>query len=144
MGTATEFDQTKPIKISGFAEKISRISAGGLHSLALTVTGKLYSWGNNISGQLGFGAGSKRLIQNKQENSPREVTNLVCPITDIAAGRYFSLLLNEDGEVLTSGSNDNGQLGKIGYGGIAGEISFVKSLELGKRLFILELEIIIV
>jgi hypothetical protein len=35
--------------------KIKAISAGGLLSLALTTTGRVYAWGSNASGELGNG-----------------------------------------------------------------------------------------
>jgi alpha-tubulin suppressor-like RCC1 family protein len=45
--------QFKPTKLNGFdSEKVVMISCGYRHSLALS--GRVFSWGNNSSGQLGY------------------------------------------------------------------------------------------
>ena len=42
-----------PIKIEGMEQEIKKISLGRYHSLALTSSGQVLSWGRNFDGQLG-------------------------------------------------------------------------------------------
>ena len=48
--TATNFILVQVLVIS---EKVTRIAAGSYHSVALTVSGKMYTWGYNGKYQLG-------------------------------------------------------------------------------------------
>ncbi|XP_029462134.1 alsin isoform X2 [Rhinatrema bivittatum] len=71
-------------------KEVIRLTAGGLHSLALTAKSQVYSWGSNAFGQLGH------------FQSPTTVPRLakVCSgngVWDIAAGQDHSLFL-ADGE----------------------------------------------
>ncbi|XP_046916609.2 RCC1 and BTB domain-containing protein 2 [Dermatophagoides farinae] len=89
-------------------ENVMFMAGGGLHSLAITNTGKIYSWGMNESGELGLG-------DDKERNTP---TLVVFPddlmdsrIKNIAAGYDYSLFLFENGQLWSCGDNSEGQLG---------------------------------
>ena len=66
--------------------RILKIVCGGMHTVALSNQGKVYTWGCNDEGALGrIGA----------ENTPIEVANTInIPITDIAAGDCHSVAYN--------------------------------------------------
>ena len=55
-----------PIENLNFQEEIIGISCGFNHSLVLTSSSDLYSWGYNYSGQLGLG-------NNNNQSSPQKI-----------------------------------------------------------------------
>ena len=85
--------------------KVMSASAGLLHSLALTTTGRVLAWGDNEAGQLGTG--------NMQSSDVPVWVHLpkAAHIVSIAAGRYHCLALTRGGKVLTWGLGGSGQLG---------------------------------
>ncbi|NIL44150.1 cell wall anchor protein [Salinispora arenicola] len=87
---------------------ITAVTAGGLHSLALTSTGAVLAWGRNFSGQLGNGDTTNRSTP-VDVDLPAGTT-----ITAIAAGAFHSLALTSAGTVLAWGENLHGQLGNGG------------------------------
>jgi alpha-tubulin suppressor-like RCC1 family protein len=92
--------QAKPIT---FPEKIIAIAAGMHYSLALTVSGKVYTWGWNGFGQLGLG-------DLKSRNTPTRIPNL-SGVRAIAAGEGHALALGKH-QLFGWGSNESGQLGQ--------------------------------
>ena len=85
---------------------ISAIDNSGLHSLALTNNGKVYSWGNQNSGSLGLGDYSNRGVPTLISTNIGTLT-----ISKIKCGDYHSAFLTNDGKVYSCGSNGSGQLG---------------------------------
>ena len=98
---------------------ITKIAAGGLHSLALQenfdssgtlLSQALYAWGDNADGQLG-----QDPVAVRRSSLPVPVilpdTPPTNPIIAIAAGGSFSLALTRDGRVWAWGYNGFGQLG---------------------------------
>jgi alpha-tubulin suppressor-like RCC1 family protein len=87
-------------------KNIFEICCGDWHSLALTHTRDLYAWGDNQFGQIGIG--------NQKQCIPTPVKLSSFPSKKIKAfscGSMHSIVLTEDGEVYTWGSNKYGQLG---------------------------------
>ena len=77
-----------PIFDTGIAgRKILKVVCGGMHTLALSNMGKIYSWGCNDEWALG---------RDGPENQPIEVgqASLRIPITDITAGDCHSIAYN--------------------------------------------------
>jgi RCC1 and BTB domain-containing protein len=107
-----ELYQLIPSKVNGFNdEKVVMISCGSLHSMALTESGLVFSWGNNSSGQLGhsyngFGYG------NVNEPSLLNLNNEIL-IKKISCGSQHSILLSSDGDIYTFGDNSKYQLGSL-------------------------------
>jgi alpha-tubulin suppressor-like RCC1 family protein len=84
---------------------VEAVAYGILHSLAITSTGKVWSWGYNEEDQ------SNRTRWN------RPIPTLIPTLHDIvmiACGDYHSLATNNQGHVWSWGDNSNGQLG-IGH-----------------------------
>ncbi|HEX8072836.1 MAG TPA: S8 family serine peptidase [Pyrinomonadaceae bacterium] len=90
-----------PVQISGISD-VAAISAGGWHVLALKRDGTVWSWGDDIYGQLGSGGGNT--------SGPRRVSNLAA-VTAISAGYQHNLALKSDGTVWAWGRNFDGALG---------------------------------
>jgi len=60
LGNLMAVDSKWPVEVvgasgTGFLTGIRSVAAGGLHSVALSGTGKVYAWGYNVDGQLGLG-----------------------------------------------------------------------------------------
>ena len=79
--------------ISG-AQPVTKIAAGGDHSLYLKGGGSLWVMGDNGYGQLGDGT-------INQTNRPEKI--VVTNVTAIAGGYYHSLFLKSDGSLWAMG-----------------------------------------
>ncbi len=79
----------RPKKIPSFPTgvKFSKIVCGGLHTLALTNEGQIFSWGCNDDGALG---------RTGTESLPGLVDGLKLAMSDIAAGDSHSVAYNKD------------------------------------------------
>ena len=83
-----------------------KVSVGSSHVLGLTAHGAVFAWGSNMSAALGLGP------SRGNRSTPTEVHGcLSYRVVDIAAGGVHSLIVAADGEVLSCGRNDRGQLG---------------------------------
>ncbi|KAJ3120336.1 Regulator of chromosome condensation [Nowakowskiella sp. JEL0407] len=100
------FEAPKPTKIPFFASiQIVQVFAGGMHSIALSNTGKLYSWGCNDQFALG---------RTGAENLPMEISALDdVVIVEVACGDSISVALTEHGKIYAWGTfrGNNGTFG---------------------------------
>jgi len=90
--------------------QVVQIAAGGEHSLALTSSGRLYAFGENLYGELGVSA----TAGNGNANATPQLVTLPGTsgqIVQLAAGLYQSYVLTATGQLLAFGSNFSGQLG---------------------------------
>jgi alpha-tubulin suppressor-like RCC1 family protein len=94
--------------------RVTAVSAGQYHALALTSTGRVLAWGNGGDGDLGNG-GTTGTATPAPVKLPARVT-----VTAISAGTRFSLARTSDGRILSWGNNASGQLGN---GGCPGTVS---------------------
>ena len=96
-----------PTLISLFEfEKITSISCGDYHALALTQNGKVYAWGYNAYGQLGLKHDNEYVYKTELVEMPNNVS-----VKQISCGSYHSLLLTTDGSIYSCGFGGGGQLG---------------------------------
>ena len=58
LGVGDLIPRGAPVPVTGLDEVVTRISGGGYHSVALTCSGRVLTWGNNAKGQLGRSAPS--------------------------------------------------------------------------------------
>lgn len=100
LGDGTTEHRLSPTQVPNLAEAISAVAAGGVNTCALSATGKLYCWGNNLYGQLGDGTTISRTI-------PIQVplTRTVQAVD--VSGRHTCALLT-DGAVYCWGENGDG------------------------------------
>ena len=82
------------------------------HSLAIDAKGQVYSWGEDISGQLGRGE-TGRNDCSKTEDCRLDIgaINGIDNAVIVAAGYKHNLVLTKDGIVWAFGANTQGQLG---------------------------------
>lgn len=90
---------------------VSRVACSSRHTLIVTNTGSVFSWGENDHSQLGYET-SKRNKGTTYECKPRKVESLAKEfIIDVACGEFHSLALSNDKAVFLWGSNKQSQLG---------------------------------
>lgn len=116
---------------SRFDGKVVSVSAGGNYSLALTDSGRVYSWGANNCAQLGNGnqgecnnpdASTEDEDTSVAVSIPTDITdnfNLPagCKIIEIYAGWRQAFAIANDGTLYAWGLNHHGQLGLGTTGG---------------------------
>jgi alpha-tubulin suppressor-like RCC1 family protein len=101
-GGTQGFARPIPLPVTGAPASLD-VAAGSYHSLALSRTGTVWSWGWGYLGRLGDGT-------QTSHRTPIEVPGLT-GIKAVAAGYYHSLALKSDGTVVAWGDNQFGQLG---------------------------------
>lgn len=103
----TEQISSSPKLVKALATKhIVQIASGQYHSLALTNSGDLYSWGSNAYGQLGLGN------VTEMNSTPTLIKSLTgIPIAFITCGGNHSFAVTKSGAVYGWGKNLFGQLG---------------------------------
>ncbi|MGA2138024.1 MAG: hypothetical protein ABSH14_04100 [Verrucomicrobiia bacterium] len=91
-----------PTVVAGISNVVA-IAAGSDHTVALTADKTVWTWGDNSSGQLGWGGCC-------QTSAPGRVSAL-SNVVGIAGGLYFTLAVTSNGQVFAWGDNTFGQLG---------------------------------
>ena len=92
--------------VTSGAQPVTKIAAGGGHSLFLKSDGSLWAMGYNYDGQLGDGT-------YNTTNLPEQI--VASGVTAIAGGGFHSLLLKSDDSLWAMGDNEYGQLGDGTY-----------------------------
>ena len=95
---------------ASFPTDVISVATGSDHTLALTVDGSVWAWGNNDYGQLGDDTTTAR-------SRPVEISSLHSRVIAIAAGSYHSLALFSDGTVYAWGRNDHQEIGDPSWTG---------------------------
>ena len=88
-----------------YDQVIIQISCGEQHSLALSSTGQIFSWGRNYYGRLGHGDSNNRPV-------PTQIRALYSvDVRWVSAGVAYSCCVCREGKVYTWGNGGHGQLG---------------------------------
>lgn len=118
LGHGKRNDESKPRLLLGgigYGIRIVQVSAGGglvrvAHSLLLTSTGQVLSFGCAQYGQLGHGyASGKQLPDTLRPQYVEDLSHLRC--TCVSAGELHSSVVTADGDIYTWGDGFCGQLG---------------------------------
>jgi hypothetical protein len=97
------------VSMPGASGQVVQVAAGGVMSLALTSTGRLYGFGSNREGQLGPDDGSG----NEEPQAPVLIAlpDAGGQVVEVLAGGTHSLVRTASGQLFAFGANSFGQLG---------------------------------
>ncbi|KAK9398704.1 putative E3 ubiquitin-protein ligase HERC3 [Crotalus adamanteus] len=107
LGLGKEFpSQNTPQRVRSLdGIPLCQVAAGGAHSFALSLSGAVFGWGKNTSGQLG-------LSDEKDRECPCHVKLLrTQKVVYISCGNEHTAVLTKSGGVFTFGAGSCGQLG---------------------------------
>ncbi len=97
---------------------VPKVESGNGFTTSLKADGTVWTWGQNIYGQLGIGntdlynePQKVTIIKGTITNSDGTITNVEETIKDIAVGNYHVLALGETGKVYAWGLGNCGQIG---------------------------------
>jgi alpha-tubulin suppressor-like RCC1 family protein len=134
LGDNETITSVPPIKFPiGF--KIKQLTAGNRHTCALSEEGKVICWGNNSSGQLGYGDATDR--GNTPETTPEKIGFVgIQPVRTIVSGTgaNHTCAILVSGEAKCWGFNFRGQLGignKNNIGDQPNELEQLAPIQLG-------------
>ena len=102
-----------PLRVQNLGPMVA-ISAGTGFALALDITGEIWAWGENSSGQLGNGTTASTSTPSPVLQINDGTSTPLSPATRIAAGDGFATAVLNNGGVWTWGANWYGQLGNNG------------------------------
>lgn len=92
-----------------FKEPLVQVTCGGFHTAVLTDAGRVYTWGDGRSGQLGNLARKHNML-----STPHLVdyfVNYRVVVKQLACGQYHTACIGANGALYTWGNGRHGQLG---------------------------------
>jgi len=120
LGDNTTTDRETPVRIMGptqrltAGERVVEVSSRRYHTIALTSNGRVFTWGQGWNGRLGHGNGDQMLVPTQvMATSINDPSNRVI---SVSAGDAHTLVLRENGSIMSWGQNNRGQLGRPASG----------------------------
>ena len=108
LGHGDQQHQLQPKKIAAFGQRVVAVSAGQLHSLAITAEGAVWSWGYGGHGRLGHGDLQSQQLPKKVEAFAGQ------RVVAVSAGDAHSIAIAADGAVWSWG--EGSWWGQLGHG----------------------------
>ena len=88
---------------------VTQVSAGSLHTCALTTQGAVKCWGDDRYSQIGDGG-----VAGQPRTTPVAVVGLTDGVAQVSAGGLHTCALTTQGAVKCWGSDSSGQIGDVG------------------------------
>ena len=104
LGDDSQIGRSQPVDVMGLTSGIAAVSAGRMHTCALTIGGAVKCWGRNFEQQLGDGTSADRL-------TPVDVPGAASGVAHVRAGGFHTCIETTGGGVKCWGWNKDGQLG---------------------------------
>ena len=111
LGDGTNVDQSAPVDVVGLTSGVVAISAGSLHTCALTKEGGVTCWGHVLVGELTLVEQERGTGMATDAVTPVVVEGLESGIVAISSGTLHTCALTTQGGVKCWGYNREGQLG---------------------------------
>ncbi|MEO8959026.1 MAG: hypothetical protein ABI304_08790 [Rudaea sp.] len=106
LGNNSTTESHVPTAVSDIGRGVASITAGDLHTCAVTTAGGVKCWGANFNGQLGNNMPTVNPVPESVD-----VSGLPSGVATAAAGAYHTCALTTTGAVQCWGYNSSGQLG---------------------------------
>lgn len=97
-------EQKIPTKVQHFENEITHVSCGAYYTCCIDINGEVWSFGSNVTGQLGLGYPSSYLPYPKKIDFSIEMIEITC-------GSSHTMCLDRNSNVWSFGYNLDGQLG---------------------------------
>ncbi len=104
LGDNSTIQRSTAVDVTGLANGVAAIAAGGSHTCASTASGGAKCWGDNASGDLGDNTATQR-------TTPVDVVGLTSGVSAVTVGAFHSCALMASGAAKCWGANTSGQLG---------------------------------
>jgi len=104
LGDRTTSERYTPVDVIGLSSGVVALTVGNDHTCALTESGGVKCWGNNLPGKLGDGTTTER-------HTPVDVSGLTSGVRALEAGGDHTCALTAAGGLQCWGDNGSGQLG---------------------------------
>ncbi len=101
-------NKSTPVDVMGLTSGMANISAGSVHTCALTVSGGVKCWGRDNYGQLGNDTSLTT------QYLPVDVAGLTSGVVSISAGSIHTCAVTDAGGAKCWGADNNGQVGNDG------------------------------
>lgn len=96
LGNGAVHGSLLPVEVAGALqnEKALQVACGHAHSAAVTIGGRLYTWGDGDNGQLGHADGA-----TERKTVPAQIRGLPSGlrVLSVACGAFFTAAASEDG-----------------------------------------------
>ncbi|CAM9181888.1 unnamed protein product [Choristocarpus tenellus] len=92
-------------------DPVEQVACGGYHSVALTLSGRVFSWGFNRYGQCGVGSKENTISEPLPTKLDRISEDGMGTVTHVVCGRHHSALITSRGGLYTWGGSSFGKLG---------------------------------